>query len=87
MELERLFKEKEASKSGKWSFVKRFFLALLFVGLFVLFDLVLRVVVTQQQFDLGNHIDLDQITAFYKNYLELAVATVQDLRAKGTIPF
>lgn len=69
------------------TFFKRLLFALFFVGLLLVTDLLLRVVITQQQFNLGQHVDLDQVTAFYKNYLDLAMSTIQDLRAKGTIPF
>ena len=41
----------------------------------------------RQQFNLGKHIQLDEVTAFYKNYLDLAQSWIQDLRAKGTFPF
>jgi len=81
--------KKEKKRLDQAPLWKRFLWACFGVVFFLALDFVLRVVITKQYqtFGVGSHVDFDQVTAFYKNYFDWILSMVEELRAKGTIPF
>lgn len=94
---------KRAQNSKSASFFKRFLFGILFVLLFMLFDFTLRIIISKyilqgiisfiyftairQQFELGNHINLDKVTEFYKEHFDWLCEVFLDLRSKYKSPF